>query len=99
MMRDAGRFGGELDAARISVGAFATPTWVGLAKGSTFTSHAKFHRNSKTYGGTEPAIDDDLVQLMEALLKPPYRRYFPEFHVAKLNCGAETGGLPAFPTE
>jgi len=97
MMRDAGRFGGELDAASMSVGAFAAPAWAGLAKGSTLASHAKFHRNSKTYGGTESAIDDDLVQLMEGLLKPPYRRFFPEFHVAKLKCGAETGGSISFP--
>jgi hypothetical protein len=96
IMRDGGRFSGSPEPSGTTVGAFSTPGWVALTNGATLADHGKFVRDSATYGGTGAALDPDIEALMTTLIDAAFRRYYPEFHVAKLTAGTATGSAVVF---
>ena len=65
----------------------AKPTWMGVSQGATFVEHARAHRNSAIFGGSELALDADTRALVEALYGPDERRWALEFYVARLDAG------------
>jgi len=97
IFRDGGRFAGTPEPAAITVGAFAMPGWMALTNSSTLISHGKFVLDSTTYGGANAAVHADIQQLVALLVETSRRRFYPEFHVAKLTAGSGTGASMIFP--
>lgn len=97
IMRDGGRFSGTPEPSTITVSTYATPPWVALSNGATLTAHAKFIRDSSTYGGAGAALDTHIQDLMTLLLESAQRRLYPEFHVARLTAGSGTDSPVVFP--
>jgi len=96
LFSDGGRFAGAPEPLVTTSAAFQLPNWMRVLNGATVTEHAKFHRNSSTYGGTQPALDADLKQLHEQLLDSNLWRYFPEYYVAKITAGSGTSSSRTF---
>ena len=97
IFRDGGRFAGTPEPAAVTVGAFAMPAWMALANSSSLISHGKFVQDSSSYGGANAAVDADIQQLVALLVEASRRRYYPEFHVARLSAGSGTGVSMSFP--
>jgi hypothetical protein len=79
--RDGGRAAGS-DAAGNTVGAFAWPAYLSLNNGATVAAWAKFIYNNTDYGGTGGALDGkvkDLIDLIDQIRDPDYRRYSVEW--------------------
>ncbi len=96
LFSDGGRFAGAPEP-QLTVGGFVAPSWAVVDNGATLSGHAKFHRNSSSYGGAAPALDAHVKQLVDMLMHPGFRRYYPEFWVAKLAAGDGTGSSLTFP--
>ncbi|WP_412051232.1 DUF2793 domain-containing protein [Hoeflea sp. Naph1] len=96
IMGDGGRFAGSPEPVGLTVGAFAAPSWALMMNAATLTSHARFYRDSVTYGGAATALDTDVEELMELIVEADFRRYYPEFYVARLTAGAGTASPLTF---
>ena len=66
------------------------PGWLGVSKGADLLGYAQYHRNSATYGGSAPARDLHMEELVETIDDAVDRRYPSEYHVAEMV--ASTGG-------
>ncbi|MGY6710148.1 MAG: DUF2793 domain-containing protein [Rhizobiaceae bacterium] len=97
IFRDGGRFAGTPEPAAITVGTFAVPGWMALTNSASLISHGKFVFDSTSYGGANAAVHADIQQLMVLLVEASRRRYYPEFHVARLSSGSGTSASMTFP--
>lgn len=87
ILPDSGRFAAEKTG---TVTAFVAPSYLKNENGSSFSSHAKFHYDSSTYGGAGTALDSEVQALADLLRESWAARYHPEFWVAK--CTAASSG-------
>ncbi len=61
-----------------------------MENGATISAFAQFSFDSVDYGGTNPAIDLTVKQLVDQIREPSSARYFSEFHVARIAAGVGT---------
>ena len=97
LMRDGGRFAGTPEPRRYQAYSFARPSWMATNNGASVSEHAKFIRDSSSYGGAQPAIDPDVKQLVDMIVDPDWRRYYTEFFVAAITAGSGTSSSLTFP--
>jgi hypothetical protein len=93
LYQDSGRMAGNGVTANL-IGAYGFPAYFSLTNGATQASLAKYIYNNTDNGGSAGTLDSNVADLINMIRSPSYRRYGPEFWVAKITAGAGTGLAP-----
>lgn len=93
LFADSGRFAGNA-AKTENVTSYALPSYMSLYNGTTAANGGRYQNNSSTYGGTNPALDANIADLINQIREPSHRRYGVEFYAAMLTMGSGTATSP-----
>lgn len=89
LLPDSGRFGGVASKGN-SVGAFEWPSYLEFVSGTTAADVGKFIYDNTDYGGSAGVMQSEIKDLIDKIRDPAFRRYNPEFRVARVTMGAGT---------
>lgn len=93
LYQDSGRMAGNGVTANL-ISTYGFPAYFSLTNGATQASLAKYIYNNTDNGGSAGTLDSNVADLVNMIRSPAFRRYGPEFWVAKLTAGGGTGLAP-----